>query len=160
MTWPIDDLDTTHFDAGSDNPAQARPMFKRLIDRVKTLISARGVADGVCELDANAKVPTVRIGRGQANGVASLDAATKVPRVLLPDATKTDKGACRLATDVEVDSASGDGVVTAGQLGRRTATTELAGLVELATDAVAIAGTSTGHVITPASLKAALDNQS
>ena len=42
MAWPNDDLETTHFDAGADNPSLARPVLKRLIDVVKALIGARG----------------------------------------------------------------------------------------------------------------------
>ena len=106
MTWPTDDLSTTHFDAASDSPASARPVLKRLIEIVKTLIGARASADGVCELDANAKVPPARIRRGEAGGTAPLDANAKVPTANLPaisppDATTAVKGIVRLATTDE-----------------------------------------------------------
>ena len=50
MTWPTDDLETTHFDSAADNPSLARPMLRRLFDRVKTMIAARGAPGGVCDL--------------------------------------------------------------------------------------------------------------
>ena len=82
MSWPTDDLQTTDLDSGSDTPPRA--MFLRLFQRVKAIIAARGQADGVCELDANTRVPNARIGRGLANGVASLDSSVRVPASQLP----------------------------------------------------------------------------
>ena len=61
MPWPTDDLETTHFDAGADNPSLARPVLKRLIDIVKALIAARNVPDGVAGLDANAKLTATQL---------------------------------------------------------------------------------------------------
>ena len=84
MTWPTDDLSTDHFDAASDAPAAARPVLKRLIEIVKALIGARASADGVCELDANAKVP-----------------AANLPAISPPDATTAVKGIVKLATPAE-----------------------------------------------------------
>ena len=84
MTWPTDDLDTTQFDAGGDSPADARPMLKKALDYLKAIIAARGLAGGVCELDATGKVPGARIGRNEANGVAGLTAAGKVETARFP----------------------------------------------------------------------------
>ena len=83
MSWPTDDLDTTHLDAGADNAARARPALLRFIERLKHLINARG-AGGVCELGADGKVPPERIGRNQAGGVAGLTAAGKLLVAQLP----------------------------------------------------------------------------
>ena len=82
MGWPTDDLQTTDLDSGSDTPPRA--MFLRLFQRVQAIIAARGQADGVCELDANTRVPNARIGRAMANGVASLDSNARVPASQLP----------------------------------------------------------------------------
>ena len=84
MAWPNDDLETTHFDAGADNPSLARPVLKRLIDIVKVIIAAPGSAGGVCELDARGKVPGARIRRNEAGGVAGLDANTKLIAAQFP----------------------------------------------------------------------------
>ena len=83
MSWPTDDLDTTHLDAGGDNAARARPALLRFIERLKHLINARGTG-GVCELGADGKVPDARIGRNRAGGVAGLTAAGKLLVAQLP----------------------------------------------------------------------------
>ena len=84
MSWPTDDLDTTHLDAGGDNAARARPALLRFIERLKHLINARGHAGGVCALGADGKVPDARIGRNQAGGIAGLTAAGKLLVAQLP----------------------------------------------------------------------------
>ncbi len=104
MSWPTDDLDTEHFDAGDDSPASARSVLKTLIDRVKEMIAALGATGGVCDLGDDGKVPGQRMGRAEAGGVAPLDDASRLPRTHLPDATETDKGAVRLATGAEVSA--------------------------------------------------------
>ena len=157
MSWPTDDLSSEHFDAGADSPAHARSVIKKAIDYLKAILGARGAADGLCELDANAKVPAARIGRDAAGGVAPLDAASKLPHTHLPDATASAAGAVRLATDAEAENASGTGILQARQLTLRTATAERAGLLELATDAETGAGTDTERAVHPAGLKHAVD---
>ncbi|WP_260843338.1 hypothetical protein [Sedimenticola selenatireducens] len=84
MSWPTDDLGTTNTDEGIDNPSIARPMINTLIQRVKSIIAARGVANGVADLDADAKVPNARLRLGSAGGVAGLDGNGKVPIAQLP----------------------------------------------------------------------------
>ena len=157
MAWPTDDLATDHFDAGADSPADARPVLKKVIDYLKAIIAAPGVADGLCELDANAKVPATRIGRGAADGVAPLDANAKVPATHLPDATADAAGALSLATDAEAENASGTGVLQARQIALRTATTGRAGAAELATTAEGRSGQDQTRAMTPAATKAAID---
>lgn len=61
MGWPADDLDTSNMDAGTDSPALARPMLVRLLNRVKTIIAARGVANGIASLDRNGKIPSIQV---------------------------------------------------------------------------------------------------
>ena len=126
--WPTDDLATTHFDAGSDSPADARPILKKALDYLKAIIGARGSADGVCELDANAKVPPARIRRGEAGGTAPLDANAKVPNANLP------------------------------KISPPNATTAVKGIVELADTAEATAGADTERAATPNGVKAILQN--
>ncbi len=157
MAWPTDDLATDHFDAGADSPADARPVLKRVIDYLKAIIAALGVAGGICELNANAKVPDGRIGRGAADSVAPLDAAGKLPVTHLPDATTDAAGAVPLATDAEAENASGTGVLQARQIALRAATTGRAGAAELATAAEALSGQDQTRAMTPAGTKAAID---
>ncbi|MEJ1353082.1 MAG: hypothetical protein RPU13_13815 [Candidatus Sedimenticola sp. (ex Thyasira tokunagai)] len=84
MAWPNDNLDTTEFDQGTDSPGLARAMLYALINIVKSIIGARGQADGVADLDAEGKLPNGRIRIGEAGGVAGLDGGGKVPSVQLP----------------------------------------------------------------------------
>ena len=102
MAWPTDNLSTEHLDSGTDNPSLARVILKALIDRYNTIKSARGTADGICELDESGKVPSARIGRGTVNGVASLNANSKVPAAQLPDAAVSTKGIIEIASDTKV----------------------------------------------------------
>ncbi len=81
MSWPTDDISTDSVDSNTDTPDRAE--FFKLFTRVKEMLSARGVADGIAGLDTNSKVPDAQLGRGQANGVAALDNATKVPNAQL-----------------------------------------------------------------------------
>ncbi len=101
-------------------------------------------------------MPATRIDRGEANGVASLDDTARLLRDHLQNATETEKGIALLAMNSEVESASGDGVITAEQLTRRTATVDRAGAVELATVDEIVAGESSTLAITVANLWAAL----
>ncbi len=155
MAWPTDDLSGEHADAGSDSPALFRPMMKKIVDYLKTIIGARGQADGVCDLDTNGKVPGWRTGRGEANGAAPLDANAKVASSHLPDATDTGTGAVRLATSAEVEGTGGSGAVTAGWLNQRTATTARAGLARFATAEEARAQERDDLAVSPAGLQTA-----
>lgn len=62
MAWPAGGVPTTNVDAGSDVPALARLDIKTLIDQFNQAIASRGDVDGVCELDANLRIPAVRMG--------------------------------------------------------------------------------------------------
>lgn len=61
MAWPNDDLNTSHLDADSDSPALARPMLERAIIRLKAVIAARGVRNGIASLDGAGKVPAAQL---------------------------------------------------------------------------------------------------
>ena len=65
MAWPsnANNIVTTNLDAGSDNPASARPNLKAALDEITNIIN----------------------GRAQASGVASLGSDTKIPNAQLPD---------------------------------------------------------------------------
>ena len=84
MTWPTDDLSTTHFDAGGDSPREGRSVLKRAIDILKAILAARGANNGICDLDSKGRVPGDRIGKGLANGVCELDHGALVPAGRMP----------------------------------------------------------------------------
>ncbi len=60
MVWPTNNdnnaLMTTHFDEGADNPSLARPVLLKVIQVLKSIIGARGVANGVASTDASNKL--------------------------------------------------------------------------------------------------------
>ena len=72
MAWPIDDLDVTHMDAGTDSPALARPMFVRVVNRLKSVIAARGQPNGIATLDADGKIPASQLPESQTQSGATL----------------------------------------------------------------------------------------
>jgi len=61
MSWPTDDLTTTHLDAATDDPSQARAELYALALKVKAILAARAVASGVCDLDASTLIPAARL---------------------------------------------------------------------------------------------------
>ncbi len=61
MSWPTDDLSTGDLDAATDSPASARTTLKKAVDYLKTIIAARGIANGIASLDGNTKVPYAQI---------------------------------------------------------------------------------------------------
>ena len=92
MPWPVDNLSTDALDSAQDQPPRAE--FLKGWRRLKMIIAARGTADGVASLDADARVPGAQLGRGAANGVAALAADGRVPsdqlRSTLPIGTVVD----------------------------------------------------------------------
>ena len=101
MPWPVDDLLTDQLDSAQDT--SPRSEFLKLFERVKTIIGARGTADGVASLNADGIVPGAQIGRGTANGVASLAADGRVPsdqlRSTLPIGTVVDYAGANAPAD-------------------------------------------------------------
>ena len=61
MPWPSGGISVVNVDAGGDVPALARVDLKTLIDQFNAAILSRGGIDGVCELDANSKIPFSRL---------------------------------------------------------------------------------------------------
>ena len=92
MPWPVDNLSTDALDSAQDQPPRAE--FLKGWRRLKMIIAARGTADGVASLDADARVPGAQLGRSAANGVAALAADGRVPsdqmRSTLPIGTVVD----------------------------------------------------------------------
>lgn len=87
MTWPTADIETTDLDAATDTPP--RPMFKRIADRLQSVIGARGQADGVASLDADGHVPDAQLGGvNAAGGLARLDSTNRIPTARLRAATE------------------------------------------------------------------------
>ena len=87
MAWPVDNITTESVDSNNDRPNRGH--FFTLFSRVKSIIAARGAANGVASLDLDGKVPVGQLPdsvtrnqnlrRGEPNGVASLDANGDVP---------------------------------------------------------------------------------
>ena len=63
MAWPTNDSNivTTNLDAGSDNPASARPNLKTALDEIKNIINGRNQASGVAGLDASSKITNTQL---------------------------------------------------------------------------------------------------
>lgn len=86
MAWPANanNISTTNLDAGTDNPASARPDLKAALDEITNLIN----------------------GRNQASGVAGLDASSKISAAQLPDEINSST-----STDLTIDPTTGVVVV-------------------------------------------------
>jgi len=86
MAWPANanNISTTNLDAGTDNPASARPDLKAALDEITNLIN----------------------GRNQASGVAGLDASSKISATQLPDEINSSS-----STDLTIDPTTGVVVV-------------------------------------------------
>lgn len=61
MPWPAGGVPVVNVDAGTDSAALARADLKTLIDQFNEMVLSRGGANGVCELDANLKIPFNRL---------------------------------------------------------------------------------------------------
>ncbi len=109
MPWPQDDLSTANFDADTDKPSLARPMLVRLINAVKAIIPMRGAADGICDLDANGKVPDGRY----LDTIPRLKNG-KIKEAQLTDATAAQKGVTRYADAADLDAGTANRAVDAG----------------------------------------------
>tara|TARA_R100001463_G_scaffold133484_1_gene194919 strand:+ start:1063 stop:1497 length:435 start_codon:yes stop_codon:yes gene_type:complete len=63
MAWPANanNIVTTNLDAGSDNPASARPNLKAALDEITNIINGRNQASGVAGLDASSKITNTQL---------------------------------------------------------------------------------------------------
>ena len=63
MAWPTNDsnIDTSTLDAGTDNPASARPNLKTALDEIKNIINGRNQASGVAGIDASSKISNAQL---------------------------------------------------------------------------------------------------
>ena len=63
MAWPANanNIVTTNLDAGTDNPASARPNLKAALDEITNLINGRNQASGVAGLDASSKISAAQL---------------------------------------------------------------------------------------------------
>ena len=61
MAWPTVPVTTTAMDQGTDIPANARSDFLDAVNKLNDMIASRGVASGVCDLDATTKIPVARM---------------------------------------------------------------------------------------------------
>lgn len=154
MTWPTDDIETTDLDAATDTPP--RPMFKRIADRLQSVIGARGQANGVASLDAAGHVPDAQLGGvNAAGGLARLDSTNRIPTARLRAATETAPGVVELASASEAAALTRtDRAVSPANL--PDATTTQRGIVAMANAASARAGDDPARAVSPVSLKAAM----
>lgn len=154
MTWPTDDIETTDLDAATDTPP--RPMFKRIADRLQSVIGARGQANGVAALDADGHVPDAQLGGvNVASGLARLDSTNHLPSAHLRVATESVRGGVELASAAEAAALSRtDRAVSPANL--PDATTTQRGIVAMANAASARAGDDPARAVSSASLKAAM----
>ena len=63
MAWPTNssNIDTSNLDAGTDNPAAARPNLKTALDELASVIDGRNEASGVAGLDASSKITNTQL---------------------------------------------------------------------------------------------------
>jgi len=63
MAWPTNDsnIDTSNLDAGTGNPASARPNLKTALDEIKNIINGRNEASGVAGIDASSKISNAQL---------------------------------------------------------------------------------------------------
>jgi hypothetical protein len=111
MAWPTDDLTTDHLDQATDDPSQARVELLNAVNKIKAILASLGVADGVCDLDANVKVPLNRLYVGSGQG---LDADTVDGKHAAAIISEASSEAQSLKSDIpngefEIDSDS-DGI--------------------------------------------------
>ncbi|MDP3819200.1 MAG: hypothetical protein Q8Q57_09410 [Methylotenera sp.] len=61
MAWATVTILTTDMDAAGDNPGNARAQIKQMADNINIIKDAKGVADGIAELDSGGKVPASQL---------------------------------------------------------------------------------------------------
>lgn len=154
MTWPVDDIATGDLDAQTDTPPRA--MFLRMAQRMKSMLGARGAANGVCDLDAAGRVPAARLGGANVAGApVRLDSGSKVPAAQLPQASEAAPGAVEFASAAEANAlARLDRAVAPGRIPR--ASGSQAGVVEIATGGEVEAGTAGDLAVSPLKLRESL----
>tara|TARA_B100000519_G_C14167480_1_gene402247 strand:+ start:337 stop:690 length:354 start_codon:yes stop_codon:yes gene_type:complete len=54
-------LSKTHLDQGSDDPSQARVELLNAITMINDILSSRGLASGLADLDSSGKIPSARL---------------------------------------------------------------------------------------------------
>lgn len=84
MTYPTNDISTTHLDSPNDSIAAARPQLLNIGTRLGQLIDQRAVADGVAPLDSNAQIPASALPTTLTSGTGVnivLQPATEVVKV-------------------------------------------------------------------------------
>jgi len=60
-TWPTDTIVTTHTDAGTDDPSQARAEINKTLQAVKDIIGCRAAVNGIPSLDGSTLIPSAQL---------------------------------------------------------------------------------------------------
>ena len=141
MTWPTVAVGTTNVDAGTDSPASARTDIKDAMDKLNQMMAHVTAFAATLLDDVNAA--TFRSTLGAAASGANTD-ITSVGAVTGVTATAGDN-TTKLATTAFVNTYA------------PAASDTVAGKIEIATAAEAIAGTDASRAITPAGLRSGLN---
>lgn len=68
MAFPTTQASKAALDQGTDSPATARAELADLVDAVNAIITSYAQALGICDLDANGKIPAARLPGGVGSG--------------------------------------------------------------------------------------------
>lgn len=149
MPWPTAPVVTTGMDQDAD--ALPRADILDLTTKFNQLIGMRGVASGVCDLDASGLVPNARL----AAKLAALAALSSTAGLVEQTGPNAFTGRT-ISASIKSFLDAADNAAAKTALGVLPATDVLAGLIELATNAEVSAGTDAVRAITPANLLASL----
>lgn len=89
MAWPTANIDTTHMDAATDSPGNARADIKIMADNVNAIKEMRGVAGGVASLDGSGLVPGSQLPTTPANKGGTGQTSYSVGDILYASASGT-----------------------------------------------------------------------
>ena len=105
MPWPADNLTSNRLNAGGDDPSLARAEILRLIEALQAIIAGRATINGICELDADGRIPANRYRVDIANSLLALRSDTTFNPTRMPYVIELE----RRNNDIEVRLRNWDG---------------------------------------------------